>query len=472
MKEIQMMPIGKVKPYHNNPRNNEDAVEKVAASLKEFGFRQPIVVDKDMVIIAGHTRLLAARQLKMKEVPVLVADDLTDEQVKAYRLADNKTAEFAEWDLAKLDIELADIFDIDMEQFGFSLEPDVPVVVEDDYNPEPPEMPRSRLGDVFILGRHRLLCGDSTNISDVQKLCDGNVMDMLLTDPPYNVDYKGTAGKIKNDNMDSDKFRQFLRDAFVSARSCMKMGAVFHIWHAETEGYNFRGACADAGLTCRQQLIWVKSSQTLGRQDFQRMYEGVLTGDSLVDSEMEEEGYVPCLYGWKDGSGHKWYKKRKEKDVLFFDKPTHSAEHPTMKPILLFDYEMQCNTKAGDNVLDIFSGSGTTIMAAEQNGRTAFCMEFDPKFVDVIVDRYVTFKGFSDDVFVLRGDKKIPYAEFIEMDAVDNIISDAEAVLGSDSDSDAPADDIESENTEKPKAEKKKAEKTNEKKKGKNKDKE
>ncbi len=167
MKEIQMMPIGKVKPYHNNPRNNEDAVEKVAASLKEFGFRQPIVVDKDMVIIAGHTRLLAAKQLKMKEVPVLVADDLTDEQVKAYRLADNKTAEFAEWDLAKLDIELADIFDIDMEQFGFSLEPDVPVVVEDDYNPEPPEMPRSRLGDVYLLGRwvYCKKCGKKHRIS-------------------------------------------------------------------------------------------------------------------------------------------------------------------------------------------------------------------------------------------------------------------------------------------------------------------
>jgi len=395
MNNIEMISIAKVHPYPNNPRVNKDAVDKVAASLRAFGFRQPIVVDKDYVIICGHTRLEAAKRLRMKEVPVLVADDLSEEQVRAYRLADNKTAEFSEWDLDKLIEEITEIMDIDMEEFGFDLSEfvDEPQVVEDDFEPEIPEEPKAKQGDVYQLGRHRLMCGDSTSVDDVEKLVDGAQIDMLLTDPPYNVDYKGTAGKIKNDNMDSDKFREFLRDAFLTARAVMKPGAVFHVWHAETEGYNFRGALADAGFTCRQQLIWVKSSQTLGRQDFQRMYEGVLTGDNFLDEEMEARGYEAMLYGWKDGKGHNWYKKRKEKDVLFFDKPRASAEHPTMKPILLFDYEMQCNTKKGDAVLDLFAGSGTTIMAAEQNGRVAYCMELDPRFVDVIIDRWEAFTG-------------------------------------------------------------------------------
>lgn len=181
------------------------------------------------------------------------------------------------------------------------------------------------------------------------------------------------------------------------------------MWHAEIEGYNFRGALADAGLSVRQQLIWVKNHIVLGKQDFQRMYEGVLTGDNFLDEEMEENGYEPCLYGWKDGKGHAWYKKRKEKDVLFFDKPRASAEHPTMKPILLFNYEMQCNTKKGDTVLDLFSGSGTTLMAAEQNGRTAYCMELDPKFVDVIVKRWEAFTG--EEAVLLNGENKKEWAE-------------------------------------------------------------
>ena len=385
--------LSEIRPYENNPRRNDAAVDYVANSIREFGFKVPIVLDADGVIIAGHTRYKAAKKLGMKSVPCVMADDLSPAQVKAYRLADNKVGELAEWDFDLLDIELGDITDLDMTEFGFDLGEGGLSVVEDDFDPTPPEEPKAVLGQIYQLGRHRLMCGDGTSADDVQALVGGAQMDMLLTDPPYNVDYKGSAGKIKNDNMESVKFRKFLTDSFKAARSVMQKGAAFHIWHAETEGYNFRGACADAGLTCRQQLIWVKSSQTLGRQDFQRMYEGVLTGDSFVDSEMEEQGYVPCLYGWKDGQGHKWYKKRKEKDVLFFDKPTHSAEHPTMKPILLFNYEMLCNTKPGDRVLDLFAGSGTTIMAAEQNGRCAYCMEFDPRFVDVIIERWESFTG-------------------------------------------------------------------------------
>lgn len=388
---IVYMDVADLKDYEKNPRKNRPAVDKVAASIREFGFKVPVVIDRDRTIICGHTRVMAARKLKIVRVPCIVADDLTDEQVRAYRLADNKVAEFSEWDVDLLEGELEAI-GFDMTQFGFEIF-SRKEVVEDDFDPEPPEEPKSKPGQVYRLGRHRLMCGDSTSQADVKTLVDGGCMDLLLTDPPYNVDYQGTAGKIKNDSMDSSQFRVFLANAFASAKSVLKRGAVFHIWYGENESYNFRGACAEAGLTIRQQLVWVKSQATLGRQDFQRMYESVLTGDGFVDEEMLSGGYEPCLYGWIDGKGHQWFKKRKEKDVLFFDKPVHSALHPTMKPIKLFDYEMQCNTKEGDKVLDLFGGSGTTIMAAEQNGRVAYVMEYDPKFVDVIIRRWEEFTG-------------------------------------------------------------------------------
>lgn len=388
---IVYMDVADLKDYEKNPRKNRPAVDKVAASIREFGFKVPVVIDRDRTIICGHTRVMAARKLKIARVPCIVADDLTPEKVRAYRLADNKVAEFAEWDMDLLAGEL-DAIGIDMTQFGFELF-SRKEVVEDDFDPEPPEVPKSKPGQIYLLGRHRLMCGDSTSQADVKKLVDGSSVDMLLTDPPYNVDYEGKAGKIKNDSMDSNKFRPFLTDAFSAAKSAMKRGAAFHIWYGENEAYNFRGACAEAGLTVRQQLVWVKSQATIGRQDFQHLYESVLAGDGFVDDEMLERGYEPCLYGWTDGKGHQWFKKRKEKDVLFFDKPAHSALHPTMKPIKLFDYEMQCNTKEGDKVLDLFGGSGTTIMAAEQNGRVAFVMEYDPKFVDVIIQRWEEFTG-------------------------------------------------------------------------------
>lgn len=412
MNEIRMTPIKSVHPYPNNPRINGEAIDKVMASLQSFGFRQPIVVDKDYVIVAGHTRLEAAKRLRMKEVPVLVADDLTEEQVKAYRLADNKSAEFSLWDMDKLGDELADILDIDMERFGFDLSEfeEPPQVVEDDYDPNPPEEPNAKRGDVYQLGRHRLMCGDASMIDDVGKLVDGAEMDMLLTDPPYNVDFEEkeksllktkrnsriTDGKlvgIANDSMDDEEFREFLTTVFSNARMVMKDGAAFHVWYAEAQSYGFRGALQDARLKTRQTLIWVKNKFSLSRSDFQRMYEVVMTGDTLMDEEMIEKGYEPCIYGWKDSSGVAWYKKRKEKDVLYFDMPRKNEAHPNMKPILLFDYEMQCNTKKDDLVLDLFAGSGTTLMAAEQNGRTAYCMEIDPRYVDVIIDRWEKFTG-------------------------------------------------------------------------------
>lgn len=392
---IDYVPIDELKPYEGNAKlHPKEQIEQIKKSIKEFGFNDPVAVWKDSEIIEGHGRLIAAKELGMTEVPIIRLDDLTDQQRRAYMLAHNKLTMNSDFDLELLSKEIDSILDFDMSSFGFDVVFDDDEVVEDDYSPEVPEEPKAKLGDIYMLGRHRLMCGDSTSETDVQALLDGQEMDMVLTDPPYNVNYQGTAGTIINDNMKSNEFRQFLRKAFVNIRQALKKGCTFHIWYADSEGYNFRGACAEAGLIVRQQLIWVKNSATIGRQDFQHQYESVLSGLSLDEAAQElQEGFSPCLYGWKDGAAHKWYKKRKERDVMFFDKPRASKEHPTMKPVLLFDYEMQCNTKPGDNVLDLFGGSGTVIIAAQQNKRTAYVMEYDPKYVDVIIDRWEKFTG-------------------------------------------------------------------------------
>lgn len=380
---VQQVKIEKVKPYDKNPRKNKAAVDYVANSIKEFGFQQPIVVDKDMVVIAGHTRLKAAKKLKLKEVPVVIADNLTEEQVKAYRLADNKTAEKAEWDFDLLTDELLSLqeLDFDMEQFGFDFDfsEDEEAVEDDNWEADVPEEPISKRGDIWVLGRHRLMCGDSTDAADVALLMNGNKADMLLTDPPYNVDYTGKASeletkKIENDKMEDSAFQDFLTSAFSNAEENMKAGGVFYIWHAGLETSNFQTACKRAGFQVRQILIWNKDSLAIGRQDYQWKHE-------------------PCLYGWKDGASHLWASDRKQATVLDFEKPQKNNLHPTMKPIKLFDYQIKNNTKGDDIVLDLFGGSGTTIMAAEQNGRRGFVMEYDPKFVDVIVDRWEQFTG-------------------------------------------------------------------------------
>lgn len=376
---VQEIKLKDIKPYEKNPRKNDDAVPYVAESIKQFGFKVPIVIDKNNIIVAGHTRYKAAKKLGFKSVPCIIADDLTDEQIKAFRLADNKVSEKAEWDFDMLNTELDDIIDFDMELFGFedALQDDAEEVVEDEFEVELPAEPKSKLGDIYQLGDNRLMCGDSTVLEDVEKLMGGAQADMLLTDPPYNVNYEGKTKdklKIKNDKMGNDNFRQFLIDAFSNADMVMKPGAVFYIWHADSEGYNFRGACFDVGWKVRQCLIWNKNSMVMGRQDYQWKHE-------------------PCLYGWKDGAGHLWASDRKQTTIINFDKPTRNDKHPTMKPIQLFDYQVKNNTKGDDIVLDLFAGSGTTIMACEQNGRRGYCMEYDPKYVDVIIDRWETFTG-------------------------------------------------------------------------------
>ena len=376
--KIEMRRISDLKPYKNNPRKNDKAVDAVAASIKAFGFKQPVVIDDNGEIIAGHTRLKAAKKLGIKTVPCIVADDLTPEQIKAYRLADNKTAELAEWDMELLPLELDDLQEFDMTLFGFEMPKGRAEAIEDDYEISVPAEPRTKPGEIYQLGRHRLMCGDATSADCVQVLTGGGAqMDMLITDPPYNVGYTGKTADaltILNDKQDADAFRAFLIDAFQAANGAMKPGAVFYIWHAESEGLNFRAACAAAGFTVRQCLIWNKNSMVIGRQDYQWKHE-------------------PCLYGWKEGAGHLWASDRKQTTVLNFDRPTRNKEHPTMKPVKLCDYQIQNNTKGGDCVLDLFGGSGTTLIACEQNGRNAYVMELDPKYCDVIIHRWEKLTG-------------------------------------------------------------------------------
>ncbi len=385
----EFWPIEKITPYARNSRTHSDEqVAQIAASIREWGWTNPVLVDEDGGLIAGHGRLLAARKLGLTQIPTMVAKGWSEAQKKAYVIADNKLALNAGWDLELLAVELGDLqgFDFDLMLTGFSddelsklLTEKTDGLTDPDEAPNPPEIPVSCPSDVWLLGKHRLMCGDSTSVDDMEKLTAGQMVDMWLTDPPYNVAYEGgTKDKltIQNDNMADEEFRQFLRDAYVTASTVMKPGAVFYIWHADSEGYNFRGAARDAGWKIRQCLIWEKSSLALGKQDYHWQHE-------------------PCLYGWKDGAGHLWASDRKQTTILKFDKPSRNGEHPTMKPVALFEYQMLNNTKGGDIVLDSFGGSGTTLIAAEKNGRVARLMELDPRYCDVIIRRWQDFTGLA-----------------------------------------------------------------------------
>jgi len=385
---VQKRAVADLVPYARNARTHSDEqVGQIAASIKEWGWTVPVLVDEDGGIIAGHGRILAAQKLGIAEVPCMVAAGWTEAQKKAYVIADNKLALNAGWDddLLRIELEELQAFDFDLGLTGFSedeiaaLTPDEPTegLTDEDAVPEVPEQPVTVEGDVWLLGRHRLMCGDSTSIDHLERLCDGQLVDMWLTDPPYNVSYEGGTKEkltIQNDTMGDEPFRQFLRDSYVAADAVMKSGAVFYIWHADSEGYNFRGAAKDAGWTVRQCLIWKKSSLVMGRQDYHWMHE-------------------PCLYGWKDGAAHLWSADRKQTTIMQFDKPSRNGEHPTMKPVELFEYQMLNNTKGSDVVLDSFAGSGTTAIACEKHGRVARLMELDPKYCDVIVKRWSDFLG-------------------------------------------------------------------------------
>lgn len=412
--EIIEKPLDWLKPYKNNPRDNESAVEPVANSIREFGFKVPIVATSDGEVINGHTRLKAAKLLNLEKVPVIIANDLTDEQIKAFRLADNKTAEIAEWDLELLLDELSEIQRLDMTMFGFEDADFQLDDIEEDTNLEPdqeePEVRESFVnhGDIFQLGRHRLMCGDSTNAEDMDKLIEGATIDLYVTDPPYNVAYEGKTEEvmtIMNDSMDDASFRQFLRDAFNVASAYLKPGGAFYIWHADSEGLNFRAAVKEAGWLLKQNIIWVKNTIVLGRQDYQWKHE-------------------PCLYGWKDGGSHYFVDNRSlstviEEDednlkdmtkselisyiktmqenspttIFYEDKPVRSDIHPTMKPLKLIARCVLNSSKKGERVLDSFNGGGSTLMVCEQTDRICYAMELDPVYVERTIKRWEEATG-------------------------------------------------------------------------------
>ena len=414
--EIRYVYIGDIVPYDNNPRKNEAAVDAVAASIQEFGFRNPVILDKNNVVVCGHTRLKAAEKLGIEEIPVLYADDLSDEQIRAYRLADNKTAELADWDFDKLEEELAQI-NLDMTAFGFDDPPEDDLITEDDYQPEEKPEPKSKRGEIYQLGRHRLMCGDSTVKADVEALMNGNLADLVVTDPPYGVDYEGStedALKIENDNLSGEEFDVFLSTAFERMNESMRPGAGFYVWYASRNVVPFVLALQMNGLEVRQELIWNKSSLVIGRQDYQWKHEPCLYGfkkgpiaeqlaaELGVEKEAVEkalslipdyqEKHQPCLYGWKE-SGHYFTNDRTQTTVLDYAKPVKNGDHPTMKPIDLMAQLIKNSSKKGWKVLDLFGGSGSTLMACEQLERSCFMMEYDPKYVDVIIDRWETFTG-------------------------------------------------------------------------------
>ena len=376
-----------VEPYEKNAKvHNDRQIKNIVNSIRRFGWQQDVVITSDNVLVIGHGRRLAALKIGC-EMPYhridKAADELTDKDIRELRIADNQTNAETGLDFDMLNIEIEDL-DFDGFDFDFS-DPDdgenggdnTEFSIAEDEPPEPPKTAIAKRGDIWQLGRHRLMCGDSTRLEDVKKLMGGKQADIFVTDPPYNVDYHGGTKdklKIENDNLEDAAFRQFLVDAFRAADCVMKPGAAFYIWHADSEGFNFRGACRDIGWVVRQCLIWNKNSLVMGRQDYQWKHE-------------------PCLYGWKEGAGHLWTSDRKQTTVIDYNKPLVNDLHPTMKPVGLFDYLIRNNTREKDIVLDLFNGSGTTIIACEQDGRTAYSMELDPRYVDAAITRWESLTG-------------------------------------------------------------------------------
>jgi site-specific DNA-methyltransferase (adenine-specific) len=393
--QIEHLATAALVPYARNSRTHSpEQVAAVARSIQQFGFTNPVLIDARNTIIAGHGRVMAAQQLGLALVPCIRMAHLTDAQRRAYVIADNKLAELSGWDMATLAREVEDLmaesFEIDLLGFGAedleallaehapAPQPETtPTTSDADQAPEPPATPVSQPGDVWLCGKHRVMCGDSTNLAAANVLMAGKKADLLLTDPPYNVAYEGKTADalvIENDSMSDADFRQFLVNVYKTADAVMKPGAVFYIWHADKEGLNFRLALTEVPWKSSQLLLWAKNSLVLGRWDYHAKHE-------------------PCLYGWKEGAAHYWGSDRKQTTVLNFDRPQRNGEHPTMKPVALFQYQVENSSKPGGTVLDLFGGSGTTLIACENTKRQARLMELDPKYVDVIIRRWQDFTG-------------------------------------------------------------------------------
>ena len=409
--KIEYLPVKELRPYEKNARKHADAdVSTIVKSIEEFGFDDPIGIwGEDNTIVEGHGRLIAAKKLGMKQVPVIRLDHLTDEQRRAYALAHNKTAEMSDWDFDMLASELDDITDIDMTDFGFDLEEqEEEKEIIEDTPPEPPEEPQSEYGQIYQLGRHRLMCGDSTKLEDVKKLLAGKKADCVVTDPPYHMGYQGAGNskdreskKIMNDKMPEAEFKKFLLSVYKCYLDSMKDGASIYVFYKELGSGVFMQAMREGGLTFKQELIWVKSQLVLGGSKYQSMYE-------------------PCLMGCKGKSIKVWNGGRKQRsviesidlmnedelrdalkellsneepDVIREKKQLHNDLHPTMKPVRLIAKLIQNSSDKENIVMDLFGGSGTTLVAAEQTNRTAYLMELDPKYVDVIIQRYENLTG-------------------------------------------------------------------------------
>ena len=401
--EMQLVPIEKLVPYVNNARTHSpEQVNKLRSSLREFGFINTVIIDRDYGVIAGHGRILAAKEENIKEVPCVFADHLTEAQKKAYIIADNRMAMDAGWDEELLRVEIealqAEAFDLSLTGFDekelSDLFKDDSDVEDDDFDvdEELKEPAITKLGDVWTLGRHRLICGDSTKEETYNTLMQGQKVNLVVTDPPYNVNYEGTAGKIKNDNMADDKFYQFLLDAFLNMEHFMANDASIYVFHADTEGLNFRKAFSDAGFYLSGCCIWMKPSLVLGRSPYQWQHE-------------------PCLYGWKKKGKHQWYSDRKQTTIWSFEKTKKNTDHPTMKPIPLLAYPIKNSSMSNTLILDPFGGSGSTLIACEQMERSCYTIELDEKYCDVIVKRYIEQVGSSEEVSVLRDGKTYSFAE-------------------------------------------------------------
>jgi site-specific DNA-methyltransferase (adenine-specific) len=372
--KIEKINISKIKLNPNNPRLiKDDKFTKLVQSIKDFPEMldiRPIVVNDDMIILGGNMRFKACKEAGLKEVPIIKVSGLSEEKQREFLIKDNVSGGEWDWNL------LQEWDSLELDKWGLDIPKEFETVLEaeeDDFDTTPPEIPVTVLGDLYEIGEHRLLCGDSTQTDTFEKLMQGEFADMVVTDPPYNVAYEGKtkdALTIENDSMGNDDFYKFLYDFYSALTTAVKKGGAIYVWHASSEVINFGKAMVDAGWLLKQQLIWVKNTMVMGRQDYQWKHE-------------------PCLYGWLAGDSHKWYSDRKQTTIIEWDKPTRNGEHPTMKPIGLFAYQIGNSSKIGDIVIDAFGGSGTTMIACNQLKRKARLIEFDPKYCDVIVKRMI-----------------------------------------------------------------------------------
>lgn len=407
--DMSLVNIEKLIPYVNNARtHSKEQITKLRSSLREFGFINPVIIDRDYNIIAGHGRVMAAKEENITEVPCVFVDHLTEAQKKAYIIADNRFALDAGWDeeMLKLEIEALQDMAFDLSLTGFDdaelsklFETDDVKDDEFDVEAELQKPTKTQIGDIWLLGKHKLVCGDSTKAETFAILMNDEKANLVITDPPYNVNYEGSAGKIKNDNMENDKFYHFLLDAFTNTEKAMADDASIYVFHADTEGLNFRKAFKDAGFYLSGTCIWEKQSLVLGRSPYQWQHE-------------------PVLFGWKRKGKHQWYTGRKESTIWKFDKPKKNGEHPTMKPIPLLAYPIMNSSMTNCIVLDPFGGSGSTLIACEQTGRFCRTIELDEKFCDVIVSRYIEQIGSSENVRLIRNGVTIPYSELEDDDTI------------------------------------------------------